>query len=320
MTVLGASILLLISCILIWISSDKTVEYANKLSTSFNVGGMFLGFIGIAFFTGLPELFVAIESLMLKQPLLSAGNLFGSQLVVLTLALGIPLILSGPLVVSKSNRIKSLGMMSFNLLSITLTYLVGQITPVIGIVLIGLYLLGACALYKLGVHFQLIEAAQTNHASTEIKRMRALILCLASIFLLVIASRLCVESGIALAAHTQLPVWLVGTLFFSIATSAPEILVNVQALRKKRYSLALGNSLGSAFQSAALVMGILATGSSEPIDISYFSHLIPCFFLVYGVLIMHLIGKRPLSPIVGLFLTGLYLACMSAELLVALVK
>lgn len=124
---------------------------------------MLLGFIGIAFFTGLLQLFVAIESLELKQQLLSAGNLFGSQLVVRTFALVIPLILRRSLVVSASNRIKSLGMMSFNLLSITLTCLVGQISRVTGMVLIGLYLFRAYALYKLGIHFQLIEAAQTNH-------------------------------------------------------------------------------------------------------------------------------------------------------------
>ena len=86
----------------------------------------------------------------------------------------------------------------------------------------------------------------------------------------------------------------------------------MQAVRKKRYSLAFGNAFGSVLEQATLILGILVIGARKPLDITSLRPVAPLMFLSYAI-VAHSLLKRTkvgrqegLGKVEGAALVGLF--------------
>lgn len=65
-----------------------------------------------------------------------------------------------------------------------------------------------------------------------------------------------IQSVITLSAVVDIPEYLISFFIVAIGTSLPELVVDLTAIRKKQYKLAIGNAVGSCIVDATLSCGI----------------------------------------------------------------
>ena len=65
-----------------------------------------------------------------------------------------------------------------------------------------------------------------------------------------------VQSVIALSATLSIPEYLISFFIVAFGTSLPEIVVDLTAIRKKQYEIAIGDAIGSSIIDAGFSIGI----------------------------------------------------------------
>ena len=88
--------------------------------------------------------------------------------------------------------------------------------------------------------------------------------------LLVIGGEFLVRSSVALSFKLKLSKMVIGLTVVSFATSAPELLVSIQAAMDGLSSISLGNVIGSNIANIGLVLGITALIAPLAIDRDFY--------------------------------------------------
>ena len=98
--------------------------------------------------------------------------------------------------------------------------------------------------------------------------------------LLVIGGEFLVRSSVALSFKLKLSKMVIGLTVVSFATSAPELLVSIQAALKGVPDIALGNVIGSNIANIGLVLGITAVIAPLAIDKDFYKFNWPVMMLL----------------------------------------
>lgn len=83
---------------------------------------------------------------------------------------------------------------------------------------------------------------------------------------LLISGDLLVKSGVALSTHLRISMLVIGVVFVSLGTSAPELVVSIKAALKDHPDIAIGNVVGSNISNIALVLGLTALIINIPVN------------------------------------------------------
>jgi len=292
----------------LWLSSEKAVEYSIQLSDIFGITTFFIGFVLMAVATGLPELAIAITSLWDKVPSVSAGDIIGSNLIDVSLVLGLPAVILGTLNVKKEDKLPLMLMLVVTALVMAFVFVVGVLSRVHGFLLLVLYVASIWWLWKTkAVRVVPAEEAVEELVGEEVKRKKLWATRLwleaklfLSLFLVILFSKMSVDCAIIVARHFVFRLEVLGVTVFAVGTSFPELALSFQAVRKKEYSLALGNSFGSILEQATLILGILVLGAGKPLDITKLRPVAPLMFLAYAVVAHGLLKKTKVGRQEGL--------------------
>ena len=98
--------------------------------------------------------------------------------------------------------------------------------------------------------------------------------------LLVVGGEFLVRSSVALSFRLNLSKMVIGLTVVSFATSAPELLVSVQAALDGHSSISLGNVIGSNIANIGLVLGITAFIAPLAIDKDFYKFNWPVMMLL----------------------------------------
>ena len=237
-------------------SGTKLAKYGDKIADLTGMGKAWVGLILMASVTSLPELITGISSVaIVKAPDLAAGDIFGSCVFNLLILSVLDARIKKPLfsMVKSSHIVAAI----FGIILLTVAgmaiFLSHEIPSVLWIssftfVLFGIYLIAVWGIFKYE-HAALIESppettiAQSPSRSADLKKaignytLHALIVIGAAVFL--------PYFGEHIASHTGLSNSFFGTLFLAAATSLPELVVSLAALRMGALDMAVGNLLGS---------------------------------------------------------------------------
>ncbi len=96
------------------------------------------------------------------------------------------------------------------------------------------------------------------------------LLVLIGLILLVVGGEFLVRSSVALSFRLRLSKMIIGLTVVSFATSAPELLVSLQAALNGFSDIALGNVIGSNIANIGLVLGITAIITPLAIDKGFY--------------------------------------------------
>ena len=120
--------------------------------------------------------------------------------------------------------------------------------------------------------------------------------------LLVVGGEFLVRSSVALSLRFNISKMIIGLTVVSFATSAPELLVSLQAALSGFSDISLGNVIGSNIANIGLVLGITAIISSIPIDKDFLKFNYPVMLLVSVLLYFFLYTNDQISRVEGLAL------------------
>ena len=124
--------------------------------------------------------------------------------------------------------------------------------------------------------------------------------------LLVVGGEFLVRSAVGLSFKLNLSKMVIGLTVVSFATSAPELLVSLQAAVSGFSDISLGNVIGSNIANIGLVLGITAMISSLGIDRDFFRFNWPVMVLFSLGLYVALLNDKMISRLEGfIFLAAL---------------
>ena len=98
----------------------------------------------------------------------------------------------------------------------------------------------------------------------------SIVYVLIGLMLLVVGGEFLVRASVGLSFKLNLSKMVIGLTVVSFATSAPELLVSLQAALDGSPDIALGNVIGSNIANIALVLGLTAIISTLGIDSDFF--------------------------------------------------
>jgi len=119
------------------------------------------------------------------------------------------------------------------------------------------------------------------------------------LLLLVIGGEFLVRSSVALSFKLSISKMVIGMTVVSFATSAPELLVSLNAALRGSPAIALNNVIGSNIANIGLVLGITALVSVIAVDASFYKLNWPVMMLFSIALYYFLWNDNQLSRIEG---------------------
>ena len=124
--------------------------------------------------------------------------------------------------------------------------------------------------------------------------------------LLVVGGEFLVRSSVALSFKFNISKMVIGMTVVSFATSAPELLVSLQAALSGSPAIAINNVVGSNIANIGLVLGITAMVGSIAVDKSFYKLNWPVMMVFSIVLYYFLKNDNLLTAIEGgILFTGL---------------
>ena len=239
--------------VLVW-SADTFIDGATELAVKFNVPSFLIGVLILGVGTSAPELVVSALSAFAGSPGLALGNAYGSNIINITLVLGLTAIIS-PIVI-RGSVVKQDMILLLAVTALAAFQLVdGDLSRTDGIVLL-VALLAVLAL-------QIYLALKNNTEATDIdvkevnvgKAFGTLIL---GLVLLIASSRAIVWGAVELATIWGMSELLIGLTIVAIGTSLPELVASIVAARRGEDDMALGNIIGSNLFNTLGVVGFAA--------------------------------------------------------------
>jgi cation:H+ antiporter len=127
----------------------------------------------------------------------------------------------------------------------------------------------------------------------------SILLVIVGLALLVLGGEFLVRSSVALSFKFNISKMVIGMTVVSFATSAPELLVSLQAALSGSPAIALNNVIGSNIVNIGLVLGITALVSTIAVDASFYKLNWPAMVFFSFVLYYFLYNDNVLSTLEG---------------------
>ncbi|MCM4160715.1 calcium/sodium antiporter [Antarcticibacterium flavum] len=133
----------------------------------------------------------------------------------------------------------------------------------------------------------------------------SILFILIGLTLLVVGGEFLVRSSVALSFKLKLSKMVIGLTVVSFATSAPELLVSLQAALNGFSDISLGNVIGSNIANIGLVLGITAIITPLAVDKDFYKFNWPVMML-FSIALYFLLGSGDvLSRVEGIILVVL---------------
>lgn len=265
---IGISLLIfIISCIVLVKSGTLVVKALTRIAQFLKWREFVVSSILMAFATSLPEFFIGINSAILKSSQLSFGNILGSNIIALTLVIGIGAVLAKEIKFEGKLIRKSLSLAPFITLFPLFLILDRDLSRWDGLILLMISFLYFSHLLLSKEKFTKIFPS-VNQISFK-AFFKDLLFFLIGIFAMLFSARLIVFSALKIANIFNLSLVIVGALIIAIGTSLPEIAFGIRSILLKHKEMILGDVMGSVVVNSTLVLGI--TSLIYPFEIKTFS-------------------------------------------------
>ncbi|MFH1199850.1 MAG: sodium:calcium antiporter [Candidatus Micrarchaeota archaeon] len=243
-------VLLAGSVVVIFKAGEKTTNHAAVLARMLGISELAIGFILLSTATSLPELVVSVSAALRNSPDLSVGNVFGANLIDVSLVVGVAAFLGVMRIRRRETGSLVLVLLATSLISLLMV--VYHPNRFAGAALVFLYM--GYAYWLLTKKSGAAGAARRSPLS-----LGNLAVPLAKfgffIALVILSAQVAVENAIRLSQLWGIAQTVIGATIVSLGTTLPELSVSVVSTLKKRESMAIGNAVGSAITNLSLVFG-----------------------------------------------------------------
>ncbi len=264
--------LLIFGLVILIVAGDIMVRGAAALARHWGVPSLIVGLTIVAFGTSAPELVVGVQAVLSGAGELASGNVVGSNIANVLLALGLPaLIMTIPTNMSGVARNSFVAVFA-TLLFILLAFIGNPLMRWQGAILFAgiiCYLLWMFRLAKSGADDPILEEMtdiDEGEDGLPTKTGLSVFYVIAGILGLIIGGNLIVNNAVSIAQTIGISETIIGLTIVAIGTSLPEIATVVVASYRGHSEVAIGNVLGSNVFNIFAVMG--ASALAGPVAIN----------------------------------------------------
>lgn len=250
--------------LLLYAGGEGLVRASVALGSHFGMSPLIAGLTIVALATSAPELVVALDAALGGEPGLAVGNVVGSNICNIALILGIAAMIKPPRLRGELVR-RDLLIMILSTLLVPGLLLDGSLSRPEG----------ALLLVSIGAYmFLTVRGARKDPRTASVPFPAdggrplslpvSLLLCGASIAVMLLGGVLFVHSAVDIALSLGVPPAVVGLSATALGTSLPELTASVIAARRGHAELAAGNLIGSNISNLLLILG--ATSVISPLQ------------------------------------------------------
>ncbi len=303
-------ILFLAGFVLITKGADIFINCTVEIGKKTHISELILGATIVSFATTLPELTVSMCASLNDQTTMSLGNAVGSIICNTGLILGLVAFIS-PFKVDRKMFISKSTILLISIISLMVCGLDGSINGSDTIVLLIILSIFMYTNYKSITNGKSIKSNSSQEVNeyTGLKSkelLNTMILFFLGLIMMVIGSKVLVESGSDIAKMIGIPEGIISLTIIALGTSLPELVSSLTAIKKKHHAISVGNILGANILNITSVIAL----SSIPNDIPILSQnsSIDYLFMIALVLILILptIKSNKIYRFQGLMLLLIY--------------
>ena len=277
---------LAIGSAILFVGSEWLISAAKVIARKLRFSDFVIGLTVVAIGTSFPELVVGIISALGGYSEFVMGNVLGSNIANIGLALGLPVLFYS--IKFQVGDIRDV--IVYNILACVYLYFISLDNMISTGDSLGLLLIFSVFIF--GRIFRAsIDTEPSNGTQVSGNIFPSLVRLLAGGMCLYWGSELFINNGaVPLVKYFGFTERAIGMTVVAIGTSLPEVFVTMVALSKKEVGISLGNIIGSNILNIVFVLGIV--GLINPIVFSNIN-----FELFYGLILVFLL--LPLSLFFG---------------------
>jgi len=303
--------LLIVGIVILIISGDWLVRGAAALARHWGVPALIVGLTIVAFGTSAPELVVSIQSVLRGASQLASGNVVGSNIANVLLALGAPaMIMAIPTNMPGVGR-NAVVCLVATLIFIVLAFLGNPLGIVQGAILFAGILIYLIWMFRLGRQGAedpiLAEMTELDEGKdglpTNVYISSAFVLI--GIIGLAFGGDMIVGNAIKIASYLNISETIVGLTIVAIGTSLPEVATVLVAAYRGHSEVAIGNVLGSNVFNIFAVMGASALAGPVIIEPQLFYFDIWVMLAASVALFIYIMTRQAIGRKTG----GVFLLC-----------
>jgi len=289
---------------LLYYGGDFLITGSVRFARYLKVSSFVIGATVLAFGTSSPELAVNILAALDEAPELAMGNVIGSNIANIGLALGLTCLIA-PIAISPSRLKREYP--PFLLSALLISFLawnlkIHRLEGILMVSFLAIYIWRSFN-YKEDLNIQPEEEVRLFSGKGPTFLILLIVIGLIG---LVAGAKLLVSGGVSIARNFGIGEWFIGITVVAIGTSLPEIVSSIMAARRGHGEMAIGNIFGSNILNILMVLGI--TSIIHPLNITEPIH--PDLIITIGFTCLLLIltwrGKHSLGKISGAILLVTY--------------
>jgi len=282
-------------------AADWFIDSAERIGLSLGVSPFIIGVTIVAFGTSLPELATAVVSVLEDESAIVAGTVIGSNVTNIALVLGLITVIVGS--IDLEYNIWHIDMpylwgSAFMLWFIFRDYQVDLFESIICLVGIAIFLA-----------YSIRSTTGENVVRTRVSWKQYVMLVVGGV-LVAVGSDYVIHSIIELSAIAGIDSELISLSAVALGTSLPEVIVSLNAARRGKASIAVGNVLGSNVFNTYVVIGIPALIGDLEIPTTINAFFLP-LMLVMTILFGIISNNKKITRWEGALLLMFYLIFLS---------
>ena len=317
---ISALLLLVVGLVILIIAGDIMVRGAAALARHWGVPSLIVGLTIVAFGTSAPEMVVGVQAALTGAGDLAAGNVVGSNIANVLLALGLPaLVLAIPTNMAGVARNSFIALFAALLFTL-LAFIHSPLAQWQGAILFGgiiAYLIYMFRLAKAGVDDPILEEMteiDEGEDGLPTNMIKSFAYVIGGIVGLILGGNLIVENAVYIAEFFDVPKTIIGLTIVAIGTSLPEIATVIVATYRGHPEVAIGNVLGSNVFNVFAVMGASALAGPIMIADELKRFDLWVMLLTSFVLLIFVLRRQPIGKKIGLAFTIAYVFYILAVL------
>lgn len=285
--------------------SNKAVKHSVHFASAIGISPFLIGLIVVSLGTDFPEIINSIISSSMGHADLNVGNCIGSVLTQFTLVLGLLPLIGSSFKVKKREVVVSGICMLLTLIVVFSTLEKGYVTR-----LNAFFLIGSWPIYIMLIHFLIRgkSKAKVNLIHPGKSHIHYAAIAIAGFIGVAIGSYMVIQAIISLSDIFGIPELILGFFLASIGTSLPELVVDLTAVRRKQYEVAIGDIIGSCIVDATVSIGTGLFLFPQTISAGLASITTLTTMGASGVVILLLALRGKVDRKTGVFLIALYLS------------
>jgi len=246
--------------------ADFVIEESEKIAFHYKISSFVIGATVIALGTSLPEMAASIVASMHDKSDLAVSNVIGSNILNIALVLGVVFIIAKKMIPKRDMFADDSAWALFPIMVFLIVGYDGTISRFEGFVYVAM--MGAYLMFLFNNASDMLEEeVDTSLADAPFDWKRTVALLTVGFVLVIGGANFAVESASQIARNFGVSEWIIGLLLVALGTSLPELVVSIQAAKKRNADMIIGNIIGSNVANFTMVIGLAAM--VNPLKVSF---------------------------------------------------